>query len=150
MQIKHSSSSGLPTTPAPVDDAEPLRRSNRLGPRGSGLAVVAGGGSRSSFGDILRFVHDMPSGDFGQDVQDSEDGPDPVSSSASCRSCSSCPNDFFPAGPFSRAFSCSGLGHLQMRGMRRRHFPNHCVDPTASSLVGSGWRLSPAVDHARR
>jgi hypothetical protein len=29
---------------------EPLRRSNRLGLRGSGLAVVAGGGSRSSFG----------------------------------------------------------------------------------------------------
>jgi hypothetical protein len=81
---------------------EPSRRSNRLGPRGSGPADVAGGGSRSSFGDILRFVHDMPSGDFGQDVQDSQDGPDPVSSSASCRSCSSCPKEFIPAEHFSR------------------------------------------------
>ncbi len=33
--------------------AEPSRRSNRLGPRGSGLAVVAGGGSRSSFDGFL-------------------------------------------------------------------------------------------------
>jgi hypothetical protein len=34
--------------------------------------------------------------------------------------------------------------------MRRRHFPNHRVDPTASGLVASGVRFSPAVDHARR
>jgi hypothetical protein len=34
--------------------------------------------------------------------------------------------------------------------MRRRHFPNHRVDPTASGLAASGVRLSPAVDHANR
>jgi hypothetical protein len=58
---------------------EPSRRFNRVGPRGSGLAVVAGVGSRSSFGFSSDFVHDMSSGDFGQDGQDSQDGPDPVS-----------------------------------------------------------------------
>lgn len=32
-----------------------------------------------------------------------------------------------------------------------KHKPsNHRVDPTASGLVAPGWRLSPAVDHARR
>jgi hypothetical protein len=40
---------------------EPSRRSNRLGPCGSGVSVVPGGGSRSSFGDnttmnLLRLI----------------------------------------------------------------------------------------------
>jgi hypothetical protein len=60
------------------------------------------GTDSTEFGVSSDFVHDMSSGDFGQDVQDSQDGPDPVSSSASCRSCSSCPKEFIPAGHFSR------------------------------------------------